>query len=224
MLASLVAAALLTQTPLNTLTDAEKEAGWKLLFDGKSTAGWHNYKEKGVKPGWKIENGTLVCSNPYDAGDIVTDEQFDWFELSLEFNLGKGENSGVVFHATEEGERMWQSGPEVQLHDHAPEKDVEITGYLYMLYAPPAGVDSAKPAGEWNHLRLLVSKEICQTDVNGVKYYDFVLGSEDFWKRVAASKFSKYPFFAKAGKGSIGLQGDHGNVSFRNVKIRPITP
>lgn len=218
MLTTLLVAAIL-QAP-NTLTQAEVKAGWKLLFDGKTTNGWHNFKGKGVSAGWRVKDGVLTSYIPETAGDIVTDEKFDWFELTLDYNLTKGGNSGIMFRVVEDGEAAWHSGPEVQIYDHAPGPDIEISGYLYQLYKPNTHAD--KPAGEWNHLRILVSPKVCETEMNGVKYYEYVFGSKDFWDRVAKTKFSEFPQFAKADKGSIAIQGDHGVVSFRNLKIRPI--
>lgn len=219
MIAALVLSVALQQH--NTLSSAEQRAGWKLLFDGKSTAGWHNYRAEGVHPGWVVKDGTLICDAAQHPGDIVTNDTYQWFELSLEFNLGKDQNSGIILRATNEGETMWQSGPEVQLYDHPAEEGVEISGYLYQLYK--SETDAQKPAGQWNHLRILISPEACKTWLNGTLYYEFVWGSEDFWARVKKSKFSRYPYFAKAERGMIGLQGDHGAVTYRNIKIRPIT-
>ena len=204
------------QSAHNTLSPLESRDGWKLLFDGKTTAGWHNYKSDKVNEGWEIKDGTLVCNTDKHPGDIVSNELYDWFELTLEFNLGKGQNSGIIIRATNEGQTMWQSGPEIQLYDHPAEDGVEISGYLYQLYR--SQTDAQKPAGEWNKLRVLISPTICKTELNGVFYYQFVWGSEDFWARVKKSKFSAYPYFAKAEKGMIGLQGDHGAVSYRNIK------
>jgi hypothetical protein len=217
-----IALVLAVQSAPNTLTPAESRAGWRLLFDGKTTNGWTNYKSNSIRAGWQVKDGILTCTNPDNAGDIVTTETFDWFDLTLEFNLAPGGNSGVVFRATEEGQAMWQSGPEIQLYDHPMEEGVETTGFLYMLYG--SKVDAQKPAGEWNTLRILVSPTRCMTVVNYVVYHEYVYGSEDFWARVKKSKFSAYPYFAKAERGMIGLQGDHGVVSFRNIKIRPISP
>ncbi|MFN8138966.1 MAG: DUF1080 domain-containing protein [Fimbriimonadales bacterium] len=216
MVAALIAT-LALQAP-NSLTKAEEKAGWKLLFDGKTTAGWHNFNATGVRPGWQVKDGVLSIVDSAQAGDIVTDEKYEWFDLTLDFNLGKNQNSGIMFHVADSGEAPWHSGPEVQLYDHPAEKGVEISGYLYQLYA--STVDATKPAGEWNHLRILVAPKKCETYMNGVKYYEYVLGSADFWDRVAKSKFSKYPEFAKLKEGTIAIQGDHGQVSFRNIKIR----
>src|SRR4051812_48811274 len=79
----------------NQLTAEEKKAGWKLLFDGKSTEGWHNFREEGVRPGWQVKDGLLVCVDPRNAKDIVTKEKYDWFELSIEYNITKSGNSGI---------------------------------------------------------------------------------------------------------------------------------
>ena len=212
----------------NTLTDAEKAAGWQLLFDGRTFAGWHNFKSDGVRSGWQIQDGKLVCADPHNAGDIVTSNQFQWFELQLDYNISEAGNSGIMFHVTDAGERVWATGPEFQLEDNVKAADHIRCGWLYALYQPPTNsaagkiLDATKPVGEWNHIRLLVSREKCEHEINGVKYFEYVLGSDDFNARVAKSKFGKMPFFAKSDKGFIALQGDHGSVSFRNIKIRPI--
>lgn len=213
-------AALLALQQSNTLSHEEVKAGWKLLFDGKTTKGWHNFKSKTISDGWQVVDGTLTIVDPSKAGDIVTNEKYEWFELQLEAKLGKGQNSGIMFHVADDGEATWHSGPEVQLYDHPAEKGVEITGYLYQLYG--SDVDASKPVGEWNHVRIVVAPDKCWTEVNGVKYYEYVLGSKDFFDRVAKSKFAEFPGFAKLKKGTIAIQGDHGNVSFRNIKIRKI--
>ena len=222
----LVAAA---ETPSNTLTDAEKAAGWKLLFDGQSFSGWHNFKQDGVRPGWQVKDGALVCADPHNAGDIVTVDKFGWFELQLDYNISEAGNSGIMFHVTNDGDRVWATGPEFQLEDNVKAVDKIRCGWLYALYQPPIDpktgqtLDATKPVGEWNHVRLLIGPEKCVHEINGVKYFEYVLGSDDFNARVAKSKFAKMPFFAKATSGFIALQGDHGSVAFRNIKIRPIS-
>jgi|CXWL01.1.fsa_nt_gi hypothetical protein len=215
-----LAAAVIFQS-LNTLTSTEIKEGWKLLFDGTSTKGWHSYKGKGVRSGWVVKDGVLTSADTRNAGDIVTDETFDWFDLQLDLNVGKGQNSGIMFRVIEQGEAPWHSGPEIQIYDHAFEPGVQITGHLYELYAPT--FDASKPSGEWNHMRIVVSPKKCFTELNGVKYYEYDLGSAEFWERVKKSKFSKFPEFAIATKGSIGIQGDHGVVSFRNIKIKRLS-
>ncbi len=212
----------------NTLSTAEKDAGWRLLFDGKTTDGWHTFKEKTVRPGWQVKDGTLACVDPHNAGDIVTTDKFDWFELRLEYNISEAGNSGIMFHVTDEGSHVWETGPEFQLEDNVKAADKIRCGWLYALYQPPTDpatgkpLDATKPVGQWNQVRLLISPEKCEHDINGVKYFEYVLGSKDFNERVAKSKFRSMPKFAKSPTGYIALQGDHGQVAFRNIKIRPI--
>ena len=212
----------------NTLTDAEKAAGWKLLFNGKDLSGWHNFKREGVRPGWQVKDGALVCVDPHDAGDIVTADQYGWFELQLDYNISEAGNSGIMYHVTDAGGAAWATGPEFQLEDNKAAADKIRCGWLYALYQPPDDpktgkpLDATKPVGEWNHVRLLISQDKCEHDINGVKYFEYVLGSEDFTNRVAKTKFSRMPLFAKSDTGYIALQGDHGQVSFRNIKVRLI--
>jgi len=218
------------QTPAapNTLTKQEQAGGWRLLFDGATLKGWRNFKSASVRPGWQVRDGALVCVDPKNAGDIVTDGEYDWFELQLEYNITPAGNSGIMYHVTNEGGAAWASGPEIQLEDNELAKDPQRCGWLYALYQPPVDpktgkpLDATKPVGQWNHVRILITPEKCVHEINGVKYFEYVLGSDDFNERVARSKFSKMPFFAKSNRGCIALQGDHGQVSFRNIKIRPI--
>jgi hypothetical protein len=216
----------------NQLSDAEKKAGWKLLFDGKSFDGWHNFKKDGVQPGWQVKDGAMVCVDPHNAGDLVTTDKYDWFELSLEYNISEGGNSGIMFHVTNAGGAIWATGPEIQLEDNVKAKDPERCGWMYQLYKPAIDpktgkpLDATKPVGEWNHIRLVIAPAPARSevDLNGVKYYDFVYNSDDFKARVAKSKFRRMRDFAKSDSGFIGLQGDHGSISFRNVKLRVTTP
>ena len=214
--------------PINTLTPEEKAAGWILLFDGQDFNGWHNFKKDGIRPGWQIKDGAMVVVNPREAGDIVTSNTFGWFELQLDYNISEAGNSGIMYHVTEEGHATYETGPEFQLEDNEKAVDHIRCGWLYQLYQPPDDpktgkpLDATKPVGEWNHIRLLISPDKCEHDINGVKYFEYVLGSDDFNARVARSKFRNMPNFAKAAAGFIALQGDHGSVSFRNIKLRPI--
>ena len=214
---------------LNSLTKKEKADGWELLFDGQSFAGWHNFKRDGVRSGWQVKDGALVCVDPHNAGDIVTTDKFDWFELQLDYNISAGGNSGIMYHVTDDGGAVWATGPEFQLEDNVKAADPVRCGWLYALYQPPIDpatgktLDATKPVGEWNHVRLLIGPEKCVHEINGVKYFEYILGSDDFNARVAQSKFHTMPFFAKSNSGFIALQGDHGSVAFRNIKIRPLT-
>ena len=212
----------------NTLTPAEKAAGWQLLFDGKDLAGWHNFKREGVQPGWQVRNGTLACVDPHNAGDLCTTGQYDWFELSIEYNISSGGNSGIIYHVTDKADSTWATGPECQLEDNEKAADPIRCGWLYALYQPPDDpktgkpLDATKPVGQWNQIRLIITPDKCEHIVNGVTYFDYVLGSDDFKQRVQNSKFGRMPLFAQSDTGFIALQGDHGQVAFRNIKIRPI--
>ena len=174
---AMVAALALAADPApNTLTDAEKAAGWKLLFDGKTTEGWRNYQKTDIAAGWKVENGELVRGTE-QAGDIVTTDKYGAFELSLEYNISPGGNSGLMFHVTEESRLPWHTGPEIQIQDNtSAAKDPQKPGWLYQLYK--SDVDASKPAGEWNQLRLLITPEKCATWMNGKLYYEYVKGSK----------------------------------------------
>lgn len=225
-------------TPVNQLSPAESRSGWKLLFDGQTTAGWRNYQSKGVSDGWVAKDGILDRAAK-GAGDLVTKKQFENFELSLEYRISEGGNSGVLFHVTEDGKKAWHSGPEIQLYDNANSKSSQKSGWLYELYKPvkpgwamkfekQAGIespeidDATRPAGEWNQLYLRLSARQSEVAVNGVSYFRFRKGDAAWDKRVAASKFAKFPQFGKATKGHICLQ-DHGNaVAFRNIKVREL--
>jgi len=208
------------EPPPNTLTEAEQKAGWKLLFDGADLAGWHSFKRTDVRPGWVVVDGAITCADPHDAGDLCTNEQYGSFELLLDYKIAPAGNSGVMFHVTDGAGATWATGPECQLLDNKAGRDPQKAGWLYGLYSTE--LDATRPAGEWNRLRLLITPAKCEHEMNGVKYFEYVLGSDDFKQRVAASKFASMPKFAQAASGYIALQGDHGVISFRNVKVRPI--
>ncbi|MCA9242107.1 MAG: DUF1080 domain-containing protein [Planctomycetales bacterium] len=218
------------QEVANQLAVEEQQQGWRLLFDGQSLDGWHSFHRDQVRPGWQVKDGVLTCANPRDAGDLCTDDQYEWFELELDYNISQGGNSGLLFHVSNEGPATWASGPEFQLEDNMEAHDPTRCGWLYALYQPPADddtgqpIDATLPAGRWNHVRLVVAPDGCIHEINGRKYLEYKLGSEEFNQRVSASKFSRMPLFAKQATGMIALQGDHGVVSFRNIKIRKIEP
>ncbi|HJN11355.1 MAG TPA: PQQ-dependent sugar dehydrogenase [Pirellulaceae bacterium] len=206
---------------LNSLSDGEQRAGWKLLFDGKTTEGWRNFAKDGISDGWKVVDGALTRAAG-GAGDIVTVDKYDSFELSIEFNISKSGNSGIMFHVDESDKRApYFTGPEIQIQDNVDGHDPQKCGWLYQLY--PAQVDATKPAGQWNHLRIRITPDECSTYMNGVRYARYKKGSDDWDRRVAKSKFSKWEKFGKATNGYICLQ-DHGNqVAYRNIKVRRLT-
>ena len=201
----------------NTLTAAEKRGGWKLLFDGDSLDGWRNYRKEGVSDGWKAVDGAITRVAA-DAGDLVTLDEYDSFELFIDYKIAPRGNSGVMFHVTEDGEESWHSGPEIQILGRSG--GMQKSGWLYQLYS--SDVDSTRPAGEWNQIHLRIAPNQCETHINGLRYAKFVIGDTDWNDRVSRSKFAKYPNFGKSGRGRICLQEHGSEVAFRNIKIRPL--
>jgi hypothetical protein len=207
----------------NTLSDAEKQQGFRLLFDGKSTENFRNYKAESVKDAWQIKDGAIVLTKG-GGGDIVTKDQFDAFELLIDYRISKGGNSGIMFHVAETDGPPYMTGPEIQIQDNKDGRDPQKAGWLYQLYPAPQGVDATKPAGEWNSLRIVINKAPAKSEIhmNGTKYSEFVVGSDDWKDKIAKSKFKDWNGFGTQGKGHICLQ-DHGDeVAYRNIKIREI--
>ena len=211
------------QGTMNTLTAAEKAAGWRLLFDGTTTAGWRGYKQSAVPTGWSVVDGTLTKTGP--AGDIITREKYRDFELEVDWKISTGGNSGIFYRGTEEYDHIYWSAPEFQLLDdaHAPDGKSRLTsaGADYALYPSPAGI--VKPAGEWNHTRIVVRGRHVEHWLNGKKLLSYELESPDWARRVKGSKFAAWPNYGKASDGYIGIQGDHpGTLTLRNIKIRTL--
>jgi hypothetical protein len=213
---------------LNTLTDKEKADGWKLLFDGKTTNGWHKYKGKTVGDQWKAVDGALTLSHKdgKDGGDIITDDAFDSFELAIEWKVSPGANSGIMYHVAETEEAPYFTGPEYQILDNIKHEDGKrketSAASCYALYAPSK--DVTKPVGEWNQSLIIIKGNHVEHWLNDVKVVEYELGSDDWNKRVAASKFHEWKKFGAIKKGGIDLQ-DHGDdVAYRNIKIRPLSP
>lgn len=202
------------------LSPAEAKAGWKLLFDGESTTGWRGYKKDAPGEGWTVVDGALVRSAA-GAGDIMTEGQYEDFELSLEYRISQGGNSGIMFHVLENARSAPWSGPEIQVQDNVDGHDKQKSGWLYQLYSTRE--DATRPAGEWNHLHIRIAKDQSVVYMNGIRYYRFVKGNADWKRKVAASKFADTPGWGEATKGHIVLQ-DHGDeVAYRNIKIRELT-
>ena len=204
------------------LTAAEAKAGWKLLFDGTSLAGWQGFKTPTAPAGWKAVDGVLFREAA--GGDLLTVEEFADFELRLEWKIDKGGNSGLFFHVIDEGEQAWHSGPEFQVLDNAGHKDganpLTAAGSNYAVHAPVR--DVTRPLGQWNAVRLVVRGTHVEHWMNDVKLLEYEFGSPDWEARVKASKFGKIPLYGRARKGRIGLQ-DHGDpVWYRNIKVKPL--
>lgn len=211
------------QAPPNTLTQAERDAGWRLLFDGTSTVGWRGYQMTTMPSGWQAKDGALTRVGP--GADIVTDQQYASFELALEWRISTKGNSGIMYRVTEADSNSYETGPEYQVLDDEGHRDglsrLTAAGAVYGLY--PARDSLVHPVGEWNQARIVIRGDSVQHWLNGTEVAHYVLGSADFNERVAKSKFAKWPRFGKASKGYIALQ-DHGDwVAYRNIKIR-VTP
>jgi hypothetical protein len=204
----------------NTLTAAEREAGWRLLFDGVSLAGWRGYETEMPPDGWRARDEALHRYGP--GGDIVTIDRFGDFELSLEWRVDEGGNSGIFYRAAPGSEHIFHSAPEMQVLDDAghPDGRSELTsaGSNFALHPAPRGV--VKPAGQWNSVRIRAQGNHVQQWMNGTLVVDYEIGSDDWKRRVAASKFAAWPAYGLAPEGHVGLQ-EHGNqVAFRSIKIR----
>jgi hypothetical protein len=210
----------------NTLTAAERQAGWRLLFDGKTTTGWRGYRENAMRPDWKVVDGalTLVGGGVKHLG-IVTVEQFDNFELLIDWRIAEGGNSGIMYRVSETAREPHLTGPEVQLLDNPRHPEVRRnpargSGACYDLYAPTR--DVSRPPGEWNTLRLLVNGSRVEHWLNGSKILEYEIGSPDWQQRLARSKWRTEPGFARNAKGHLCLQEHNSSAQFRNIKLRSL--
>jgi len=212
---------------LNRLTDEEIEAGWKLLFNGYSTAGWRDYNMGEIGEGWTVEDGNLVALGKGGdiGGDVITEEEFGSFELALEWKISPEGNSGILYHVVEgDYPAVYATGPEYQIIDDLgfpePLEKWQTTGANYGMHAPQK--TKIKPAGEWNNSRIIIENDHVEHWLNGVKVVEYTLWNDEWNKRVAEGKWKDYPDYGRARKGHIGLQ-DHGSmIWFRNIKIRPL--
>ncbi len=219
----------------NTLIEREKALGFKLLWDGKTTAGWRGAKlDRFPEGGWEIKDGVLSVmesggKESTNGGDIVTLEDYQDFELSLEFMITKGANSGVKYFVNTELNKGAGSaiGCEYQILDDAVHPDAKLGAIgnrklagLYDLI-PPQGI-RFNGVGEWNRARIVVKGSHVEHWLNGFKTVEYERGTQMWRALVSRSKYVDWPKFGEAARGRILLQ-DHGNaVSFRSVKIREL--
>jgi cytochrome c len=208
----------------NTLSEQEKADGWKLLFDGQTLNGWKRFNSPEPVRNWKVEDGRLIRFD--GGGDIMTVEEYTNFELTLDWRISPGGNSGI-FYGVKEGSQFrypWETGPEMQVLDNAIHGDGKnastSAGANYALWAPPK--DVTRPVGTFNTARLVKRGDRVEHWLNGVKLFEFDWGGEEWLARVKASKFNEMPNYGKFKTGHIALQ-DHGDlVHYRNIKIRPL--
>jgi hypothetical protein len=193
------------------------------IFDGTSLAGWRSYTSEQPPTGWTIKDGVLARTGA--GGDLMTVKQYGDFELSLDYRIAPGGNSGIMYRVTTEGERPYWSGPEYQILDNERHPDAKNgpnrwAGANYDLIAPSANV--SKPAGEWNTARIVVRGDHVEHWLNGTKVVEYEFGSPEWTALVAKSKFKVWPMYGKAKKGHIVLQ-DHGDlVEFRNIRVKEL--
>jgi len=206
--------------PIQTL----QPGAWRSLFDGRTTTGWRGFRQKVMPPGWKAIDGALTRDSA--AGDIVSLDEFSNFELTIDWKIAPGANSGIFYRVVEDDRdpEMWMAGPEYQVIDDIgykePLKPTQKTGANYDLHPPSQ--NAVRPAGEWNTTRIVVNGAHVEHWLNGKKVVEYELWSADWEKLVAASKFKDHPRYARARSGRIGLQ-DHGDwVAYRNIRIREL--
>lgn len=212
----------------NTLSQTEKQNGWKLLFDGKTKNGWRYYQNKPSKS-WEVSNGTLHSKGSaanYGSinADLMTGDQYDNFELSIDWKISSKGNSGILYLVTEAFGTSYLSGPEYQVIDdiNFPEKleDWQKTGANYAMNPAPAA--EPKAAGAWNKTRIVVNKGHVQHWLNGKKIVEYEIGSQDWKNNKMNGKWKDAAEYGMAKKGHITLQ-DHGSEAwFKNIKIRKL--
>ena len=207
------------------------DTAWISLFNGKTTAGWHTYGKTVAGNAWKVKNGLLHLDASEKAGwqtknggDLVTNDEFEDFQLSVEWKISRAGNSGIIFYVKEDPKKYpycWYTGIETQIADDKENEDGQIpkhhAGDLYDLISISKNV--VKPAGEWNKTVVIANEGILNIFVNDEQVLTTKLWDDNWQKLVATSKFKAYPDFGTFKTGKIALQ-DHGaDVWFRNIKI-----
>lgn len=212
----------------NGLSPKETKQGWHLLFDGKTTQGWHSYLKPSAGSAWKVSDGTLQLDPTVkeDRGDIVTDKEYENFELAIDWNIAEEGNSGIIFivHEDKAYDATYLTGPEYQLLDDKKaednKKDTHLAASLYDIIAPAK--EAENPAGQWNHTVIRLKNGELTFWLNGVQTVKTQLWDANWTALVAKSKFKNWKGFAQYHKGHIALQ-DHGHhIAFRNIKIREL--
>jgi len=225
----------------NTLTDAEKAAGWRLLWDGKTSDGWRSAKSENFPAhGWFIENGILTVhetggKESAGGGDIITRKRYSNFELTADFRTTKGCNSGIKIFVQPNLSPVGKPsgvgsaiGMEFQILDDLTHPDAKLgrdgdrtEGSLYDLIPAPKD-KRILPVGEWSHARILSQGKHVEFWLNGAKTVEFERGSPEFRHAVALSKFKNIEGFGEWPDGHILLQEHGSEVSFRNIKLREL--
>ena len=205
--------------------------GWIDLFDGESLNGWKRYNASDIGNLWKVEDGMIACYSEgggeatEDGGSLITVEQFENFEFSVDWKISPGGNSGIIYHIVEAPEyaHAYETGPEYQLVDDTGFSDdlteIQSTAANYDMHAPSSN-KKLNPPGEWNTSRIVYNQGHVEHWLNGAKVLEFEEESANWKSRYEESKWMEYPGWCKYKKGSIGLQ-DHGSpIWFRNIKVK----
>ena len=214
----------------NTLTQEEIADGWQLLFDGKTLNGWRDYNGTTLTEPWHVVDGCIQAKGDGSdaSGYIVTDKEYDNFELSWDWKLSKGGNSGMLYHVVERPQYKvpYVTGPEYQLIDEPnfaePLEEWQKLGVDYAMYLPDKSKMKVNPQGEWNNSKIVFDNGHVEHWLNGEKILEFEAWSDDWHQRKNSGKWANAPENGLAKKGVICLQ-DHGYpASFRNIKIKEL--
>lgn len=217
-----------------SLTSKEKDSGWKILFDGKTTDGWHTYGKQNVGNEWKVEDGAIhldASTNIKESGDLVTNEEYGNFDLKLDWKISEKGNSGIIFYVNEDAVKYpesYETGIEMQILDNGtPTRPGHPDGKLYThragdLYDLMASKEVANSLGEWNHAEIKSINGKLDFYLNGTHTLSTHLWDDNWQKMVAISKFKTMPGFGIFKKGKIALQNHGGDVWFKNIRIKTL--
>lgn len=208
----------------NELTAQEKKEGWKLLFDGNTTKGWHSFgKSTFPEKGWVVNNGIFEVLGGSKAGDIVTDDLYSNFDLTWDWKIEKGGNNGVKYFVTDD--RKQALGHEYQMIDDIGGEDYgpkHSTASFYDVL-PPDPQKPLHPPGQWNSSRVLVKGNHVEHWLNGKKVLEYELSSPEVLAAVQKSKFKSVPGFGTRVNGHILLTYHNDPCQFKNIKIRDLS-
>jgi hypothetical protein len=211
------------------LQTVNAQKGFKPIFDGKTTTGWHTYGKTSASAGWKVDDGILhfdpEAAKNGEGGDLVTNAEYENFHLKLDWKVAPNANSGIIFYVNDNPDKYkntFETGLEMQVLDNEGHPDGKITkhraGDLYDLIKSKS--EPVKPVGEWNTAEVISKNGKLTFVLNGVIIVETVLWDDNFRALVAGSKFAAWPGFGTFRKGHIALQ-DHGNsVWYRNISIK----